>query len=180
MAKNSKPKTPAKKAKAGRRRTRLIALEPRMLFDGALGVDLSAKATAALQGDSSAPADTTATPATPEPQQRSEAAKPVEKPAEKANERALDQQIESLEARPGAEPKELVFVDPRVENAQEFLKNIDSSAKIVMLDPAKNGVQQIVDSLAGEGGVSAIHIVAMGTGERLLLGSGALDATAMQ
>src|SRR5262245_4055275 len=132
MAKNSKPKAPAKKAKtlAGRRRTRMIALEPRMLFDGALGIDLSAKATAALQGDSTEHADT-ATPAAPEAQ-RTDAQKAVEKPAEKTNEKALDKQIESLEARPGAEPKELVFVDARVENAQELLKNIDPNAKVVM------------------------------------------------
>src|SRR3954465_4006405 len=34
-----------------RRRTRMIALEPRMLFDGALGIDLSSTATAVARGD---------------------------------------------------------------------------------------------------------------------------------
>src|SRR5262245_34728967 len=100
MAKNSKPKAPAKKKTvAGRRRTRMIALEPRMLFDGALGVDLTAKATAALQGESTDHAETT-TPATPE-SQRTEAEKSVEKPAEKTNEKALDKQVEAVQQMPG-------------------------------------------------------------------------------
>jgi len=73
-----------------------------------------------------------------------------------------------------------VFIDPRVEDAQALLKNVDPNAKVVVLDPSVNGIKQIVDALANETDVSVIHIVAMGTGERLLLGSGALDADAMQ
>src|SRR4029453_18322207 len=122
-----------------RRRSRMIALEPRMLFDGALGIDLTAKATAALQGDSSASTDnTTATPATPEPQQRTAAEKSVEKPAEKTGEKALDQQIESLADRPGAEPKELVFIDTSVQDYQALLKNVNPNAIVVVLDPTRD------------------------------------------
>ncbi|HXJ08539.1 MAG TPA: DUF4347 domain-containing protein, partial [Burkholderiales bacterium] len=155
----------------------MIALEPRMLFDGALGIDLTAKATAALQGDSSA-AESTTTPATPESQRTDTTDKSAasQKPAEKAAEKP----VESLESRPDAAPKELVFIDPRVEDAQALLKNVDPNAKVVVLDPSVNGIKQIVDALANETDVSVIHIVAMGTGERLLLGSGALDADAMQ
>jgi len=103
MAKNSKQKpADAKTAKtraALRRRTRMIALEPRMLFDGALGIDLTAKATAALQGDSSA-AESTTTPATPESQRTDTTDKSAasQKPAEKAAEKP----VESLESRPDA------------------------------------------------------------------------------
>src|SRR3954469_14365075 len=61
-SKTSKPA--GRKAQAPRRRTRMIALEPRMLFDGALGLDLSAQATAVAMGDASAKADATVTPAT--------------------------------------------------------------------------------------------------------------------
>src|SRR3954466_9190853 len=70
MSKKSKvSKSTARSAETGsvRRRTRMIALEPRMLFDGALGVDLGVKATAVVLGDSSAPsADATLTPAASE------------------------------------------------------------------------------------------------------------------
>lgn len=179
MAKKSKtPTRSAQKPKTGvpfKRRSRMIALEPRMLFDGALGIDLSAKATAALQGDGSAAADT-ATPATPEAQRTIATEKPVEKPAEKAAEKP----VEALEKLPGAEPKELVFVDTSVKDYQEQLKGINPDAKIVLLDPARDGIQQIVDALANESDVSAIHIVAQGNAEQLVLGSAVLDADAMQ
>src|SRR4051812_9588408 len=70
MSKKSKvSKSTARSAETSsvRRRTRMIALEPRMLFDGALGVDLGVKATAVVLGDSSAPsADGTITPAATE------------------------------------------------------------------------------------------------------------------
>ncbi|HEV7476382.1 MAG TPA: DUF4347 domain-containing protein, partial [Burkholderiales bacterium] len=181
MAKNSKtPTSSAKKPKtraALRRRTRMIALEPRMLFDGALGIDLGAKGTAALRGDTSFDAGQAPTPAAPEAQ-RTDAV--GEKPAEKATERAAEKTIESLDSRPDAQPKELVFVDARAEGAQALLKNVDPNARVVILDPARNGIQQIVDALAGESDVSAIHIVAMGTSERLLLGGSSLDASSMQ
>src|SRR5882672_3847010 len=123
MAKNSKtPTSSAKKPKtraALRRRTRMIALEPRMLFDGALGIDLTAKATAALQGDSTH--TDTATPAAPEAQRTDTTDKSVQKPAEKAAEKP----VEALESRPGAEPKELVFVDTSVLGYQDLLKNVN-------------------------------------------------------
>ena len=57
---------PGKKKKAPRR-TRMIALEPRMLFDGALGIDLGVKASAALQGETLGATDITAAPASPLP-----------------------------------------------------------------------------------------------------------------
>src|SRR5207244_1549575 len=68
------------KAHAPRRRTRMIALEPRMLFDGALGLDLSAQATAVAMGDASVKADATVTPAAPEAPSREPAA-PSSEPA---------------------------------------------------------------------------------------------------
>src|SRR4051812_32884249 len=72
-SKTSKPasRSADTKAQAPRRRTRMIALEPRMLFDGALGLDLSAQATAVAMGDASAKADATVPPATPESQKDS-------------------------------------------------------------------------------------------------------------
>src|SRR5258707_465239 len=65
MSKKTTSKTSKTSSRAGakpqapRRRTRMIALEPRMLFDGALGLDLSAQATAVAMGDASVKADAT-------------------------------------------------------------------------------------------------------------------------
>ncbi|HVJ10287.1 MAG TPA: hypothetical protein VNC62_01830, partial [Burkholderiales bacterium] len=70
MAKKPDPK---KKKKSAPRRTRMIALEPRMLFDGALGVDLGVKATAALQGDAGAAAGADGAAAAGQPSAESKA-----------------------------------------------------------------------------------------------------------
>src|SRR2546423_14280439 len=66
-----KAATVRKSSATTRRRTRMIALEPRMLFDGALGVDLAAQATAVARGDAqpAAPADVHAPAAIEAPQQ---------------------------------------------------------------------------------------------------------------
>src|SRR5262245_16962730 len=81
-----------------------------MLFDGALGFDLTAKATAALQGDNTAHADS-ATPATPEAQrtdapQSTSTQNTAAKPAEQAvptGESAPGDHIVGSEARTAAE-----------------------------------------------------------------------------
>src|SRR3954465_1387757 len=82
MSKKTGPKPPKSTDKAQNltvavhgRRTRMIALEPRKLFDGALGLDLGTKATAIMLGDSSAQVgDATVAPATPESQKDTSAA----------------------------------------------------------------------------------------------------------
>src|SRR3954462_297585 len=179
MAKNSKPTSPAKKPKTGaalRRRTRMIALEPRMLFDGALGIDLGAKGTAVLRGDTSFDAGDSSAPAAPEAQRSDATQKPAEKPAEKAAEKP----VEAVQSKAGADAKELVFVDTSVLGYQDLMKTISPDAKVVLLDPARDGITQITEALAGESGVTSIHLIAQGSADHLVLGSGTLDAAAMQ
>ena len=155
----------------------MIALEPRMLFDGALGIDLGAKGTAVMRGDTSFDAgDAAPTPAAPEAAAQRRDQKPAEKPAEKAAEKP----VEALEEPPGAEPKELVFVDTSVHGYQELLKDINPKPRSCCSIRRATASQQIVDALASESDVSAIHIVAQGNAEQLMLGSSVLDADAMQ
>src|SRR6267142_1092064 len=80
---------------APRRRTRMIALEPRMLFDGALGLDLSAQATAVAMGDASAKADAMVTPAAHEApkSEPAAAAAPADKDAAAKPGEALDARV---------------------------------------------------------------------------------------
>src|SRR3954466_3159628 len=174
-----------------RRRTRMIALEPRMLFDGALGIDLATKATAVVSADSShsssAPPDNLApaspaqdrsgaTPAAPKDSStavvaaaqtaQSASATPAEKDAlQKPGAEALDAVSKS------AAPKELVFVDSRVKDYQSQLAGVDSNATIVFLDASKDGVTQIADTMANTSGITAVHIIAEGSAEQLLPGS---------
>src|SRR5439155_9490732 len=100
----SRPKT---------RRTRLLALEPRMLFDGALGIDIAAQASAAAQPDAHVDADAHTAEAGIRgavPQETKPAAAPQEADA------ALKPGAERLDARaPAAERNEIVFIDTGVE-----------------------------------------------------------------
>ena len=176
MAKKSNtPTTSSKKPNKGvpfKRRTRMIALEPRMLFDGALGVDLGAKGTAMLRGDTTFDAgDAAPTPAAPEPQRTEGGEKPAEKAAEKP--------VEALEKLPGAERKELVFIDGDVEDYQQLIEGVNPNAKVVVLDSTKDGIKQILEHLAGEQGVDAIHIVSHGTRGNMELGSSSVNVFSM-
>src|SRR4051812_36921847 len=162
MAKNSKPTPPAKKPKTGaalRRRTRMIALEPRMLFDGALGIDLGAKGTAVLRGDTSFDAGDSSAPAAPEAQRSDATQKPAEKPAEKAAEAP----VEAVQTKAGADAKELVFVDTSVLGYQDLLKSVNPDAKVVLLDPTRDALDQMADYMDGQRDVAAIHIISHGS-----------------
>src|SRR3954469_14588282 len=191
MSKKSKvSKSTARTAETGsvRRRTRMIALEPRMLFDGALGVDLGVKATAVVLADSSAlSADATVTPAATEaPKDTTKAAPAAAQVAQATS--ATPAEKDAVQ-KPGAEaldaaskpatPKELVFVDSRVKDYQGQLAGVDSNATIVFLDASKDGVTQIADTMAQYSDVTAVHIIAEGSADQLLLGSGTLNAASM-
>src|SRR3954470_18620019 len=146
-----------------RRRTRMIALEPRMLFDGALGLDLGTKATAIMLGDSSAHVgDATVAPATPESQKDTSAAAATvpAKPAVAADtDTAQKPGGEAPSSGPAAiERKEIVFVDARVKDYQSMMAGVDPKAAVIFLDGSKDGVTQIADALTQYSDVSAIHI----------------------
>jgi hypothetical protein len=188
MAKKSKtPTSSAKKPKTGipfKRRTRMIALEPRMLFDGALGIDLSAQATAAARGDAhsvseaAAPASFEAPRPAEKPAEKVEAAKtadPVtpaakaeaertQKPGEKPGDEVID-------ARDGAaQRKEIVFIDAGVQDVQTLLAGINNpAARVVLLDPTRDALDQMADYLDGQSGIDAVHIISHGSAGNLIL-----------
>jgi len=146
---------------AGASRSPLIqSLEPRMMFDGAMVVDVAA---ATLGGE--APAG--------EPEQAS---------ADSAQ--VLAEQVNLAVAQPG-ERKDVVFVDTRLPDYQQIVAAVSPGAEVILLDSQRDGVQQIADALAGRSGIDAIHILSHGDQGVLLLGSaplhgGNLDAYAGQ
>src|SRR5712691_9297735 len=103
MSKKTTPKKPKT------RRTRLLALEPRILFDGALGIDIAAQASAAAHADAHADADAHTAEAGTRgavPQETKPAAAPQEADA------GLKPGVERIDARPAAaERNEIVFID---------------------------------------------------------------------
>src|SRR3954466_15638536 len=105
MSKKSKvSKSTARSAETGsvRRRTRMIALEPRMLFDGALGVDLAAQSTAVAKTEAPPPAKAPPPAATEAPARVT--ADAVVKP--------VDEQ--TMVAAPAGTAKEILFIDSSV------------------------------------------------------------------
>ncbi|MDD9908757.1 MAG: BspA family leucine-rich repeat surface protein, partial [Ahrensia sp.] len=57
---------------------------------------------------------------------------------------------------------------------------LGANVEVVLLDPARDGVEQIAEALEGRDGIEAIHILSHGDQGRLFLGNTVLDANSMQ
>ncbi|HEY8160284.1 MAG TPA: DUF4347 domain-containing protein, partial [Methylobacter sp.] len=132
------------------RRT-MIALEPRIMFDGA------AAATAA---------DVAAQDVPPTMDQTAQAAD-----AKALLDAAAAYVPPATEAAPtsAAAPHEILFVDGRVQDYQAVVAAAPT-AEVVVLDPYRDGVVQIADALQGRTGIDSISIVSHGDAGLLLLG----------
>lgn len=139
----------------------MLALEPRVMFDGAM----AGTAVAADHSHAEVHAGDGALPRVIAP--------------------AL-QDVSGTGARSTVDARrEIVFVDTRVPDVQALLQSISASAEVVLLDTQRNGVDQIAHALAGRQGVDAIHIISHGDAGVLLLGNapvfeGNLDGHAAQ
>src|SRR5258708_3380158 len=180
--KTSNRKAETRKAQVPQRRSRMIALEPRMLFDGALGLDLAAGATAALQGDKSAvDASTTHAQATAAPQEAppSAVAAPLVDPREVIAEKpAADPRTDAA----ASTPHEILFIDGSL--AGETIAQIKASTRpdveTIVLDPTRDGVQQISEILRSHDQLDAVHIVSHGGPGEIKLGTAVLSLDALQ
>ena len=156
----------------------ISALEPRMMFDGAVAAtvasDVAASEPSAVSKDQPGPtaehgqaaAPTPGSDAPQAPAGTSDTAKPVSKDAVAAQQLALAGPV----AEAQAQRKEIVFVDTRVPDYQSLLASIDPSAEVVLLATDRDGVQQIAQALTGRTNVDAIHIISHGDAGVLLLG----------
>ena len=79
-----------------------------------------------------------------------------------------------------ASAKTIVFIDANVEDAAAIEKAIATDAEIVMLDPGKDGLNQIANFLQGRSGLDAIHIVSHGEAGKLHLGSSVYDTATLK
>ncbi|MBF0125799.1 MAG: DUF4347 domain-containing protein, partial [Magnetococcales bacterium] len=77
-------------------------------------------------------------------------------------------------------PREMIFVDPTVNNYQTLLRTLPQEARVVLLDPHKDGVEQIRAALSGHAGVETLHIVSHGSAGYLELGGSELDVVNME
>lgn len=138
-------------SKLFRSRSQRLALEPRIVFDGAIG------ATAWDAQNTDAGHDGHALAAEAEP-----------------NRTAAPDRLQTGAAEP-ARGTEVIFVDARVAGLQAFL-DAHQQSEVIVLDPNRDGVTQIAETLAGRTGVSTVQILSHGDAGRIELGNGSLDA----
>jgi large repetitive protein len=79
-------------------------------------------------------------------------------------------------ARGSAVSAEIAFVDTSVADWQSLVANIRPGVEVVLLDPAKDGLDQIRDAVQGRANLDAIHIISHGSTGTLILGSSQYNA----
>jgi fimbrial isopeptide formation D2 family protein/uncharacterized repeat protein (TIGR01451 family) len=140
----------------------LLALEPRLMFDGA-GL-MTAEVGRAADGslgtlDTAAPQPRALAPATPQ-----DAWTPREPTASRTTDRS----------------HELLFVDARVPDAAVLVDGLRDSIEVHRIDPSRDGLAQIAQVLSTRSAhVSAIHVVSHGSSGQLLIGATAVDTAAL-
>lgn len=76
-------------------------------------------------------------------------------------------------------PREVVFVDSRVQDATTLLKGFPPGAEVVFLQPGEDGLAQMAAALGQRGDVGAVHVLAHGSAGQLWLGTTFLDASTL-
>ena len=69
----------------------------------------------------------------------------------------------------------LIFVDARVSDYAQLMAHLPTTAEVVVLDSATDGLQQMADYLAGRTAIEAIHVVSHGSQGALYLGNVRVD-----
>ena len=182
-----------RKAPTKRLKTRFLALEPRVVFDGALAVDIVDKTLAATNPDaaaSDASKDPLSAPAAPQVD-FSRVAAPADATAAPGDKSAADKTASEkvlgadlpTEPAPGfaGDRSEVVFVDTTVQGYQTLLQQISPSAVVVILDSTRDSVEQMAGFLSQlpAGTVNAVHLIGRDSGGGIGVGSSVLNATSM-
>ncbi len=122
------------------------ALEPRMMFDGAVAATVAEAAT---------------TPT-------------ADAPAAQDADSSQDT-LAAVPSATADQRQEVVFIVGNVANAQQLVDAIEPGTEVVVLDGNQDGLRQIADYLEGREGIDAIHIISHGAEGQLHLGTVTLD-----
>ena len=142
----------------------LLALESRIMFDGAAVATAGtvtteqiaqSQAEASFGGDDATTADSA--PAAPT----------GEAPA--AADQALFDALAAYDT--SAARQEIVFLSPSVRDYQKLLDGISPNVEVIILDPTRDGVEQMAEALAGRTGIDAVHLIGDGTEAEMHLGA---------
>ena len=143
----------------------MIALEPRLMFDGVgpLGLDPHRVAP-----------DTGATVG-------ADSARASDRLASALGLRSAADARPSSDGGPTAAPAaELVVVDPSVPDVDALRASLRAGVDVLVLDPTRDGLGQIAEAVAArDGTLQAIHVVSHGGVGLLTLGSRTVDAAAL-
>ncbi|MGB8691810.1 MAG: DUF4347 domain-containing protein, partial [Microcoleus sp.] len=74
-----------------------------------------------------------------------------------------------------AYPKNLAIVDSKVDNYEQLVRGVKRGTEVILLDPARDGIEQITEILGDRSGINSIHIVSHGALAALKLGSTELN-----
>ncbi|WNM57808.1 DUF2341 domain-containing protein [Candidatus Nitrospira allomarina] len=134
----------------------LLALEPRILFDGA-----------ALATGAEVVQDTT-TQDQPNPDANADAEN-----SSGQNIATDHDPVWSSDLSPAtpSDRREIVFIDTRVEDYQTLIEGIDPAAEVFLLDARRDGIEQIAEALKDRRDIDAIHLIGEGTEAELHVGS---------
>ncbi len=142
----------------------LIALESRIMFDGAAVATAStvtteqvaqSQADASFSGDDATSADSVPAAPTGEPQPNN-------------SDQALFDALAAYDT--SAARQEILFLSPSVLDYQKLLDGISPNVEVHVLDPARDGVAQMAEILAGRTDIDAIHLIGEGTEAEMHLG----------
>ena len=197
MSKDKKPRgsdspadKPAGKPKRVRktlvRKTRYLALEPRIVFDGALAADIvdNNAATEAAKTGTEAPESTlpavdwsrTGVSNALPSEGRSSAAEAAEKAAAEARGDFSDSAFGTARADGISE---ILIIDGSVGSLDQLSAAARPGIEIFVLDAGRDGVEQISEILASRTGVETVHIVSHGRPGEMTLGNTKLTLESM-
>jgi hypothetical protein len=77
-------------------------------------------------------------------------------------------------------PTEVVAIDTGVEGWEALRDAAKPGAEVILLDPTRDGLAQLVEALDERSGISAIHVLSHGGEGQVQLGSLNLDAAAVE
>jgi hypothetical protein len=150
----------------GRKPSHLVALERRIMLDAA-AVPAAAAAEAAAETADALEAAVDAGLAKESPQAVAGAS-----PQQSLGDSSQPDIVKEASVQTGAE---MVFIDSRVDDAGALMAGINPNAEVYMLEGNRDGVEQIEEILSNRSDIGAIHIVAHGSQNSLLLGDGELN-----
>ncbi len=180
------------------RKTRYLALEQRIVFDGALAADIVDKNASVEAAKTDTAAAEKTLPAV-DWAQSSVAASDSKAPAPGSSgdgtaagktapdngtpdKQVADDRLLSDQRGFSSGRTEIVFVDTTVRDFSTLLQGINPNTRVVMLDSSRDAIAQIGDVLGQyeSGKVDAVHLITHGNEGQIDFGSGVLNATTMR